>query len=173
MQHESVQTVRRESRHHVGVSEQKPDRSLGGRLRRATPRVVYVAVVVAGVAVSRGWLFYVWLCLSVGIVFWAGHGWASWWEYVTTGLHPIARPADWLRSGDFDVVLESPGSKRIQVIKHIRDVAGLDLVGAKAMVDEPPSVVVRSVSRGSAERAKGLLESAGASVALRPSESDL
>jgi len=129
-------------------------------------------VVAGGLVVSDGWLFYVCLWLSIGIIFSAARGWAGWWQYVSTGLRPAVRRAEWLLAGEFDLVLDSPGSKKIEVIKHIRDVTGLDLVVAKAVVDAPPSVVVRSVSRESAERAKALIESAGASVSVRPSRGD-
>lgn len=158
------------------MTELAADPSAKGRLRRAAPRVVWFAVVMTGLLASSGWLTYVWVALSVGAIFSTARDWERWWQYVRTGVRPAdslhsGQPADWLEPGPFEVVLESSGSKKIQLIKQIRDLTGLDLVAAKRLVDEPPSVAVQSVSRDSAQRAKTMLESAGASATLRPSPS--
>ena len=68
---------------------------------------------------------------------------------------------------EFDVVLQSPGEKKIQVIKEVRAVTGLGLKEAKALVDEAPNPVQEALSREDAEALKTRLEDAGATVALQ------
>ena len=66
-----------------------------------------------------------------------------------------------------DVVLTSSGDKKIQVIKVVRAATGLGLKEAKALVDEAPKPVKEGVDRDEAERLKGELEEAGASVEIK------
>ncbi len=68
---------------------------------------------------------------------------------------------------EFDVVLQGPGEKKIQVIKVVRAVTGLGLKEAKALVDEAPNPVKEALSREDAEALKTQLEEAGASVELK------
>ena len=68
---------------------------------------------------------------------------------------------------EFDVVLQSPGEKKIQVIKEVRAATGLGLKEAKALVDEAPNPVQEALSREDAEALKARLEEAGATVELR------
>ncbi len=68
---------------------------------------------------------------------------------------------------EFDVVLQSPGEKKIQVIKEVRAVTGLGLKEAKALVDEAPNPVQEALSREDAEALKTRLEEAGATVELK------
>ena len=68
---------------------------------------------------------------------------------------------------EFDVVLQSAGEKKIQVIKVVRQVTGLGLKEAKALVDEAPNPVREAVSREDADNLKAQLEEAGATVELR------
>ena len=68
---------------------------------------------------------------------------------------------------EFDVVLQSPGEKKIQVIKVVRAVTGLGLKEAKALVDEAPNPVKEALSKEDAEALKTQLEEAGASVELK------
>ena len=68
---------------------------------------------------------------------------------------------------EFDVVLQSPGEKKIQVIKVVRAVTGLGLKEAKALVDEAPNPVKEALSKEDAENLKAQLEEAGATVELR------
>src|SRR4051812_3097376 len=68
---------------------------------------------------------------------------------------------------EFDVMLQSPGEKKIQVIKEVRAVTGLGLKEAKALVDEAPNPVQEGLSREDAEALKTRLEEAGATVELR------
>jgi large subunit ribosomal protein L7/L12 len=67
---------------------------------------------------------------------------------------------------EFDVVLESVGDKKINVIKVVRALTGLGLKEAKALVDGAPGKVKEAVSKEEAEEVKSKLEEAGASVKL-------
>lgn len=67
---------------------------------------------------------------------------------------------------EFDVVLESIGGKKIEVIKVVRAVTGLGLKEAKAVVDGAPGKVKEGVSKEEAEEIKGKLEEAGATIKL-------
>jgi large subunit ribosomal protein L7/L12 len=68
---------------------------------------------------------------------------------------------------EFDVVLESAGDKKIQVIKEVRALTSLGLKEAKDLVDAAPKAVLEKVNKEAAEKAKGQLEGAGASVTLK------
>jgi large subunit ribosomal protein L7/L12 len=68
---------------------------------------------------------------------------------------------------EFDVVLESAGDKKIQVIKVVRAITGLGLKEAKAMVDGAPAPVKEGVSKEDAEGMKTQLEEAGAVVQIK------
>jgi large subunit ribosomal protein L7/L12 len=67
----------------------------------------------------------------------------------------------------FDVVLTGPGDKKIQVIKVVRAATGLGLKEAKAVVDEAPKAVKEGLEKDEADKLKGELEEAGASVELK------
>jgi large subunit ribosomal protein L7/L12 len=67
----------------------------------------------------------------------------------------------------FDVVLTAAGDKKIQVIKVVRAATGLGLKEAKALVDEAPKPVREGVDREEADKLKGELEEAGASVEVK------
>src|SRR4051795_2343998 len=66
-----------------------------------------------------------------------------------------------------DVVLTGAGDKKIQTIKVVRAATGLGLKEAKALVDEAPKPVKEGIERDEAEKLKGELEEAGASVELK------
>jgi large subunit ribosomal protein L7/L12 len=66
-----------------------------------------------------------------------------------------------------DVVLTGAGDKKIQVIKVVRAATGLGLKEAKALVDEAPKPVKEGIERDEADKLKGELEEAGASVELK------
>jgi large subunit ribosomal protein L7/L12 len=68
---------------------------------------------------------------------------------------------------EFDVVLQGPGEKKIQVIKIVRAATGLGLKEAKALVDEAPNPVKEALSREDADALKTQLEEAGAAVELK------
>jgi large subunit ribosomal protein L7/L12 len=67
---------------------------------------------------------------------------------------------------EFDVVLESAGDKKIQVIKEVRALTSLGLKEAKDLVDSSPKPVLEKVPRDQADKAKAQLEGAGATVNL-------
>jgi large subunit ribosomal protein L7/L12 len=68
---------------------------------------------------------------------------------------------------EFDVVLESAGEKKIQVIKEVRALTSLGLKEAKDLVDAAPKAVLEKVAKDVAEKAKAQLEGAGATVDLK------
>jgi large subunit ribosomal protein L7/L12 len=67
----------------------------------------------------------------------------------------------------FDVVLTGAGDKKIQVIKVVRAATGLGLKEAKALVDEAPKPIKEGIEREEADKLKGELEEAGASVEVK------
>ena len=67
---------------------------------------------------------------------------------------------------DFDVILESFGDKKINVIKAVRGITGLGLKEAKALVEEAPKPIKEGASKDDAEEIKKTLEEAGAVVKL-------
>ena len=67
----------------------------------------------------------------------------------------------------FDVVLEAAGEKKIQVIKEVRTLTSLGLGEAKALVDGAPGVVLEGANKETAEKAKAVLEEAGATITLK------
>ncbi|ONI73285.1 50S ribosomal protein L7/L12 [Actinosynnema sp. ALI-1.44] len=69
---------------------------------------------------------------------------------------------------EFDVVLESAGDKKIQVIKVVREVvSGLGLKEAKELVESAPKPVLEKVAKEAAEAAKEKLEAVGAKITLK------
>ena len=68
---------------------------------------------------------------------------------------------------EFDVILKSAGDKKIGVIKVVRELTGLGLKEAKALVDEAPKPVKEKVAKAEAEELKAKLEEAGAQVELK------
>ena len=67
----------------------------------------------------------------------------------------------------FDVILKTAGQAKLQVIKVVKDIAGLSLGDAKALVDGAPKAVKEGVSKEEAESIKAQLEEAGAEVELK------
>jgi large subunit ribosomal protein L7/L12 len=68
---------------------------------------------------------------------------------------------------EFDVILESAGDKKIQVIKVVRAITGIGLKEAKDLVDGAPRPVKEGVSKEEAESVKNQLEEAGAVVQVK------
>ncbi|TDT36937.1 LSU ribosomal protein L12P [Halospina denitrificans] len=68
---------------------------------------------------------------------------------------------------EFDVVLTAGGEKKVNVIKVVRELTGLGLKEAKALVDGAPGTVKEGASKDDADEAKTKLEEAGASVELK------
>lgn len=68
---------------------------------------------------------------------------------------------------EFDVILESAGDKKIQVIKEVRGLTSLGLKEAKDLVDNAPKAVLEGATKEAADKAKEALEGAGATVTLK------
>ena len=68
---------------------------------------------------------------------------------------------------EFDVILETFGDKKINVIKEVRAITGLGLKEAKALVEEAPKAVKEGVSKEEADKVKEQLEGAGAQVSVK------
>ena len=83
---------------------------------------------------------------------------------VAAGPAAAADAAD--EKSEFDVVLKDAGSQKVAVIKAVKELTGLGLGEAKAIVDDAPKTVKEKVSKDEAEAAKKALEDAGATVEL-------
>ena len=68
---------------------------------------------------------------------------------------------------EFDVILKEAGQGKINVIKAVREITGLGLKEAKALVDGAPKAVKEKVSKADADEAKAKLEAAGATVEIK------
>ncbi|WP_370289258.1 50S ribosomal protein L7/L12 [Nocardioides sp.] len=68
---------------------------------------------------------------------------------------------------EFDVVLESAGDKKINVIKEVRALTSLGLKEAKDLVESAPKAILEKVTKEAADKAKEALEGAGATVTLK------
>ena len=68
---------------------------------------------------------------------------------------------------EFDVVLKSAGANKINVIKVVKEITGLGLKEAKALVDEAPKTIKEGASKDDAESIKDKLTEAGAEVELK------
>jgi large subunit ribosomal protein L7/L12 len=79
---------------------------------------------------------------------------------------PVAAAAVEEKS-EFDVILQSAGDKKINVIKVVREITKLGLKEAKDLVDGAPKVVVEKVSKDEAESVKKKLEEVGASIEIK------
>ncbi len=95
-------------------------------------------------------------------------------EFGVTAAAPVAAAAPAAEGGaqeeekdEFDVVLTSAGDKKIQVIKVVRELTGLGLKEAKAMVDELPSSIQEKVNKEDAEATKAKIEEAGGVIELK------
>ena len=86
---------------------------------------------------------------------------------VAVAAAPAAGGAAAEEKSEFDVILASAGDKKIGVIKVVREVTGLGLKDAKALVDGAPKAVKEGVSKEEAESIKAQLEEAGAEVELK------
>lgn len=86
---------------------------------------------------------------------------------VAAGGAAAAAPAAQEEKTEFDVILQSAGDKKIQVIKVVREITGLGLKEAKDLVDGAPKPVVQGVNRERAEEVKNKLVEAGATVEIK------
>ena len=80
------------------------------------------------------------------------------------GAAEAAGPAE---QTEFDVILTSAGQAKLQVIKAVKENAGLGLKEAKELVDKAPVAVKEKISKAEAEALKAALEDAGAEVELK------
>ena len=76
-----------------------------------------------------------------------------------------AAPAEEAKS-EYDVILKDAGAAKVAVIKAVKDITGLGLGEAKAIVDGAPKAVLEHAAKDDAEKAKKALEDAGATVEL-------
>ncbi len=67
---------------------------------------------------------------------------------------------------EFDVILKDPGAQKVAIIKAVKDITGLGLGEAKALVDTAPKTILEKAKKDDAENAKKVLEEAGATVEL-------
>lgn len=86
---------------------------------------------------------------------------------VAVAAAPAAAGEAAAEKSTFDVILKSAGQAKLQVIKVVKDLAGLSLGDAKALVDGAPKAVKEGVSKEEAESVKAQLEEAGAEVELK------
>ena len=80
------------------------------------------------------------------------------------GIEPAAAAVE---KSAFDVILKNAGQSKLQVIKVVKDIAGLSLGDAKALVDAAPKAIKEGVSKEEAESIKAQLEEAGAEVEVK------
>jgi large subunit ribosomal protein L7/L12 len=83
------------------------------------------------------------------------------------GAAPGAPAEEAAEQDEFDVVLESAGDKKIQVIKVVRELTSLGLKEAKDLVDGAPKTVLEKANKETANKAKEALEGAGAGVSVK------
>ncbi len=86
---------------------------------------------------------------------------------VAVAAGPAAGGGDAAAQTEFDVILTSAGGTKLQVVKEVKNLLGVGLKEAKAIVDAAPGPVKEKVSKEDAESIKSALEAAGASVELK------
>ncbi len=75
--------------------------------------------------------------------------------------------ADPVEKTEFDLVLKDAGQKKIAVIKEVRGITNLDLKAAKDLVDKAPVTLKAKMTKDDANKAKQVLEEAGAAVEIK------
>lgn len=95
-------------------------------------------------------------------------------EFGVTAAAPVAAPGaggggeeQAEEQSEFNVVLEDAGASKIKVIKVVREITGLGLKDAKALVDGAPETVKEGVAKEEAEEMKNQLEEVGATIELK------
>lgn len=83
------------------------------------------------------------------------------------GMMQAAAPAEEKEQTEFDVIITEVGQQKVQVIKVVKDISGLGLSEAKALVDAAPKPVKTKVSKDEAEEIKGKLVGVGATVEIK------
>ena len=84
---------------------------------------------------------------------------------VAVAAGPVAAAAE--EKSEFDVVLAEVGANKLAVIKAVKDITGLGLGEAKALVESAPKAVKEAVAKDEAEKLKATLEAAGAKVEVK------
>ncbi|MBP3316388.1 MAG: 50S ribosomal protein L7/L12 [Alphaproteobacteria bacterium] len=84
---------------------------------------------------------------------------------VAVAAGPAAAAAE--EKSEFDVVLAEVGANKLAVIKAVKDITGLGLGEAKALVESAPKAVKEGVAKDEAEKMKATIEAAGAKVELK------
>lgn len=91
-------------------------------------------------------------------------------EPAAAAVAVAAAPAEGAAAADekseFDVVLKDAGAQKVAVIKAVKEITGLGLGEAKALVDGAPKTILEKAAKDDAEKAKTTLEAAGAVVEL-------
>ena len=87
-------------------------------------------------------------------------------KFGVSAAAPVAVAAEEEKT-EFDVILKDVGAQKIQVIKAVREITGLGLKDAKAIVDGAPKEVKTGVAKAEAEEMKKKLEEAGATVEMK------
>ena len=83
------------------------------------------------------------------------------------GAAPAAGGAAAEEKSEFDVILASAGEAKMKVIKAVKDLTGLGLKDAKALVDEAPKAIKEGASKEEAEELKAKLEEVGSTIELK------
>lgn len=86
---------------------------------------------------------------------------------VAAGAAPAAAVAEVEEKTEFDVILTSPGEKKIQVLKVIREITGLGLKEAKDLVDNAPKPVKEGIKKEEAEEIKKKIEAEGGTTEIK------
>lgn len=89
---------------------------------------------------------------------------------VMAGAAPAAggeEAAEEAEQTEFDVIIESAGNSKIQVVKAVKEATGSGLKDAKAIVDGAPQAVKEKIAKEDAEELKSTLEEAGATVSVK------
>ena len=84
---------------------------------------------------------------------------------VAVAAGPVATAAE--EKTEFDVVLADTGANKLAVIKAVKEMTGLGLGEAKALVESAPKTIKEAVAKDEAEKMKATLEGAGAKVELK------
>ncbi|MBR6598150.1 MAG: 50S ribosomal protein L7/L12 [Alphaproteobacteria bacterium] len=84
---------------------------------------------------------------------------------VAVAAGPVAAAAE--EKTEFDVILAEAGANKLAVIKAVKDITGLGLGEAKALVESAPKAVKEGVAKDEAEKLKATLEAAGAKVEMK------
>ena len=86
---------------------------------------------------------------------------------VAVAAAPVAGAAAAEEKTEFDVILKAAGDNKMKVVKEVKDITGLGLKEAKAIVDEAPKAVKEKVAKDAAEEIKKQLEELGAQIEVK------